>query len=137
MVVGFCSVGCWCYSGWWVWDLRTLSRSTFEWEEQLRTVSGKCNENAESVQDFTFWFCVWCKSRELGGRVSRRFQDRDWSRALIWALVELCQVEGQPKVPPWLGVKGNIFKIVGNSGQLVPTLLSKYWWKHKQIRVRW
>ena len=35
--------------------------------------------------------------------------------------VELCQVEGQPKVPPWLGAKGNFFKIVGNSGQLVPT----------------
>ena len=24
MVVGFCSIGGWCYSGWWVWDLRTL-----------------------------------------------------------------------------------------------------------------
>ena len=26
-----------------------------------------------SAQDFIFWFCVWCKSRELGGRVSPRF----------------------------------------------------------------
>ena len=26
-----------------------------------------------SVQDFLFWFCVWCKSRELGGRGIPRF----------------------------------------------------------------
>ena len=33
----------------------------------------KWNEDAGSVQNFIFWFCVWCKSRELGGRVSRKF----------------------------------------------------------------
>ena len=26
MVVGFCSTGCWCYSGWWVWDLGKFRR---------------------------------------------------------------------------------------------------------------
>ena len=26
IVVGFCSPGSWCYSGWWVWDLRTLAQ---------------------------------------------------------------------------------------------------------------
>ena len=25
------------------------------------------------VPDFNVWFCAWCKSRELGGRVSQRF----------------------------------------------------------------
>ena len=25
------------------------------------------------MQDFIFWFCVWRKSRELGGRVSPTF----------------------------------------------------------------
>ena len=52
---------------------------------------------------------------------------RSWSRALIWALVELRQVIGQPKVPPWLAPRGKVFKIIDNSGQLVPTFLSKYW----------
>ena len=37
------------------------------------TVSGKWNEDTGSVQDFIFHFCVWCKSRELGGRVIQRF----------------------------------------------------------------
>ena len=26
MVVGFCSIVGWCYSGWWMWDLRTLAK---------------------------------------------------------------------------------------------------------------
>ena len=26
MLVGFCSTEGWCYSGWWVWDLRTLAQ---------------------------------------------------------------------------------------------------------------
>ena len=26
MVVGFCYIGGWCYSGWCVWDLRTLAQ---------------------------------------------------------------------------------------------------------------
>ena len=26
MVVGFCSIGGWCYCLWWVWDLRTLAQ---------------------------------------------------------------------------------------------------------------
>ena len=62
---------------------------------------------------------------------------RGWSRALLWVLVELCQIEGQPKVSPWLATRGNIFKIVDSWGQLIPTFLSKHWWKHKQIRVLW
>ena len=41
--------------------------------ENTCTVSGKWNEEAGSVQDFIFWFCVWRKSRELGGRVSPTF----------------------------------------------------------------
>ena len=46
---------------------------------------------------------------------------RGWSRAVIWASVELCQVEGQSEASPWLATRGNVFKIVDNSGQLVPT----------------
>ena len=45
---------------------------------------------------------------------------------LIWASLELYQVEGQPEAPPWLAMRGNIFKIFDNSGQLVPTSLSKH-----------
>ena len=41
--------------------------------ENTCTVFGKWNEDGESVQDFIFWFCVWCKSRELGGRMSPGF----------------------------------------------------------------
>ena len=26
MVIGFCFIGGWCYSGWWVWDLITLAQ---------------------------------------------------------------------------------------------------------------
>ena len=26
MVDGFCSIGGWCYSGWWVWDFGTLAK---------------------------------------------------------------------------------------------------------------
>ena len=26
MVVGFCFIGGWCYSEWWVWDLITLAQ---------------------------------------------------------------------------------------------------------------
>ena len=55
----FCSIGGWYYSRWWVWDLRTL------W--------GKWNEDTGLVQDFIYWFCVWCKSRELRGIVSPTF----------------------------------------------------------------
>ena len=29
-------------------------------------------EDAGSVQNFIFWFCGWCKSRKLGGRMSSR-----------------------------------------------------------------
>ena len=41
--------------------------------ENTCTVSGEQNEDVGSVQDFIFCFCVWCKSRELGGRLSPRF----------------------------------------------------------------
>ena len=41
--------------------------------ENACTVSRKRNEDAESVQDFIFWFCFWCKSKELRGRVCPRF----------------------------------------------------------------
>ena len=41
--------------------------------ENTCIVSGKQNEDAGSAQDFIFCFCVWCKSMELGGRVSSRF----------------------------------------------------------------
>ena len=46
---------------------------------------------------------------------------RHWSRGLIWASVELCQVESQPKLPQWLLLRDKIFNIFDNSGQLVPT----------------
>ena len=42
-------------------------------------------------------------------------------QGLIWALVELWQVEGQPDLPPWFTSRDKIFKIVRNLGQLVPT----------------
>ena len=32
-----------------------------------------------------------------------------WSRVLIWASVELCEVEGQPEALPWLVPKGKIW----------------------------
>ena len=57
-----------------------------------------------------------------------------WSRVLIWESVELCQVLGQTEVPSWLSPRGKILKIVGNSGQLVSTFLSKHWWKRDKIR---
>ena len=41
--------------------------------ENTCAVSGKWNEKVGSVQDFIFCFCVWCRSRELGGWMSRRF----------------------------------------------------------------
>ena len=37
-------------------------------------------------------------------------QGSSWSRALIQVLVELCQVEGEPKTPPWLAPRGKTFK---------------------------
>ena len=39
----------------------------------------------------------------------------------------------------WGPIRGAtiVFKIVNNSEQLVPTFLSKYWWKQKKISVRW
>ena len=33
----------------------------------------KWNEDTGSVQDFIFWFCIWCKWTELGGKGSLRF----------------------------------------------------------------
>ena len=33
-------------------------------------------------------------------------------------------------MPPWLVLRGKIFKIINNSKQLAPTFLSKYWQKH-------
>ena len=62
---------------------------------------------------------------------------RGWFRGLIWVLVELWQVEGQPEVPSWLASRSKIFKVINNSGQIVSTFLSKYWWKYKKIRVLW
>ena len=41
--------------------------------ENTCTVSRKWNKDTGSVQDFIFWFCDWCNSRELGGRVNPRF----------------------------------------------------------------
>ena len=41
--------------------------------ESTYIFSGKRNEYVGSVQDFIFWFCIWCKSRELRGRMSPRF----------------------------------------------------------------
>ena len=59
----------------------------------------------------------------------------DWSRTLIWASVESCQVQGKTEALAWLAPRGKIFKITDNSGQLVPTLLSKALRKHNKIRV--
>ena len=41
--------------------------------ENTCTISGKWNEDVESVKYFIFGFCIWCKSRESGGSVSPRF----------------------------------------------------------------
>ena len=39
----------------------------------------------------------------------------------------------------WGPIRGAtiVFKIINNSEQLVPTFLSKYWWKQKKISVPW
>lgn len=47
----------------------------------------------------------------------------------------LRQVEDQPEALSWLVPWGKFFKDVDNSGQLVPTFLSKYRRKHKKSRV--
>ena len=60
-----------------------------------------------------------------------------WSRALMWLSAELCQVKGHPELSPWLVPRSKIFKIVDNSGQLVPTFSSRYWQEHKKIIVLW
>ena len=62
---------------------------------------------------------------------------RGWSRALIWASVEVFQVNDPPEVPPWFALKGKVFKIVDNSRQIVPTFSSKCWQKLKRSRVLW
>ena len=62
---------------------------------------------------------------------------RGWSRVLIWVLVELCQVEGQLEVPPWLARMEKFFKTWWELRTTCPTFLSKYWQKHKRIRVLW
>ena len=41
----------------------------------------------------------------------KHFLLRGWFRALIWAMVELCQVEGQPEAPLWLMLRSKIFKL--------------------------
>ena len=60
--------------GWFLvyWGLILLWVMSVEFEYTC-TISGKQNEDPGSVQGFIFWFCVWCKSRKLGGRVSLRF----------------------------------------------------------------
>ena len=52
---------------------------------------------------------------------------------LIWVSVELCQVEHQTEVPPWLVSWDKIFKIVDNSGQHVSTFLSNIDEKIKRL----
>ena len=59
IMVGFCCIRGWYYSG--------MVAVGFE---NACTVSGKWNEDVGSVQDFIFWFRVWCKTRELRSRVS-------------------------------------------------------------------
>ena len=61
MVAGFCSIGGWCYSGQWMWDLSTLAQ--FQGSE-IKT---------QGQSKISFFGFVWCKLRELGGRVSPRF----------------------------------------------------------------
>ena len=56
----FCSLGGWCYSGWWVWDLRILPQL------QGSEMKTRCQSKVLSFG----WFCVWCKSR---GMVSQKF----------------------------------------------------------------
>ena len=61
MVAGFCSIGGWCYSEQWMWDLSTLAQ--FQGSE-IKT---------QGQSKISFFGFVWCKLRELGGRVSPRF----------------------------------------------------------------
>ena len=80
MVVGFCSISGYCYSEF------TLGF------ENTSTVSGKWNEDVGSVQDFIFWFCFWCKPKQLGGRVIPRFPwvttvMESFSSDLLWAKI--------------------------------------------------
>ena len=62
MVVGFCSIKGWCYTGWWVCYLRTLAH----FQRNGMKTQGQSRNSI-------LWFCDWCEWRELGGRVSRRF----------------------------------------------------------------
>ena len=75
----FYSIGGRCYSGWWLWDLRTLAQfqgsemSPALFEGFMVFVPGVAqgNKYAGSAQDFILLFL--CKSGELGGRGSPEF----------------------------------------------------------------
>ena len=71
------------------------------------------------------WRNSWCEHQKLAELFQSYCVIRGWSRALILAQVEFAKVEGQPKVPSWLALWGNTFKIVDSyAGQMVPTFLS-------------
>ena len=73
---------------------------------------------------------------EIQGKKALKFMDlslyRGWSRALLDLGVD-------GFIPSWGSIWGALTpargKILDNSGQIVPTFLSNYWWKHKEIRV--
>ena len=50
-------------------------------------------------------------------------EGRGWSRVLIWALVELCEVEGQHEKPPWLVPKGKIWTSRCSKNTLLKSLV--------------
>ena len=55
---------------------------------------------------------------------------RSWSRALIWAAVELFQVESQPEAPPWLAeVLMETLTVFMCSGSVLNFLNLSYRWQ--------
>ena len=58
-----------------------------------------------------------------------------WFITPILAPVELCQVDGQPKAPPWLAAKRQNFQNFWQLRKTCSYFLSKYWQKYKKIRV--
>ena len=98
-----------------IWDIQI-----YLWNVVSCTVVTKKSTNLSPWRN-----CVTRSALSIPNNVGK-LTSWGWSGALMWASVELYQVEGQHKAPPWLALRGKIFKLVSNSGQLVPTFLSNW-----------
>ena len=50
-----------------------------------------------------------CDQCEIYWNSEMKNELKSWSRAIILATVELCQVKGQHKMPPWLALRQKRF----------------------------